>query len=105
MVQRIALERLAAPPADQAQQIAPARRLAGGGAGVVIDFLFYNGAVDVVRAEALRDLGYAGRHHNPVRFDVIDIVQPQSRFSSDPGSPTWLAREAARCAPGETRAV
>jgi len=65
--------------ADQTEQIAAAQRLAGGSAGVVIDFLLDYRAIDVVGAEPQGYLRYRRSHHDPVGFDVLDVVQHQAR--------------------------
>ena len=55
-VERIALDRFAASLADQLQQLAAAQSLGGGGAGIVVDPLFDDRAVEIVGAESQRDL-------------------------------------------------
>ena len=45
----------------------------------MVDLLLHHRAVQVVRAEALRDLRDLGRHHDPIRLDVADVVQHQAR--------------------------
>ena len=49
-----------------------------GGSGVVVDLLFDHGAVEVVGAEAQRDLRDLGRHHLPVGLDVRKVVEQQA---------------------------
>ena len=44
----------------------------------MINLFFDYGAVDVVRAEAQRDLGDFGRHHLPVGLDVREVVEHQA---------------------------
>ena len=76
---RVALHRLSAGFADQPHQFAAAQVLAGGRAGVVIDAFLHQRSVDIVGAEALRDLRDPGRHHHPIGLDVRDVVQHQAR--------------------------
>src|ERR1700733_13887452 len=78
-VQRVALHGLPPGFANQPQQLAPPHALAGGGARFVVNLLFHNRAVQIAGAEALRDLRDPGRHHDPVGFDVADVVQHQAR--------------------------
>ena len=91
-VQRVPLHRLAAGFADQLQQFRAAQALHRGGAGIVIDPLFHDGAVDVVGAEAQRDLRDPRGHHHPIGFDVRDVVehQPRHRDVADVGEPGGL---------------
>src|SRR6266436_1606428 len=65
-VQRVAFHRLAPGFANELQQFAAAQRLARGRARVVINLLFNNGAIDVIRAETQCDLRNPRRHHDPV---------------------------------------
>ena len=83
-VQRIALEGFAARRADQPQQFSAAQTLARSCASVVINVFFHNGPVQIVGAEALRDLRDLRRHHHPIRFDVLDVVQHQARHGDGP---------------------
>src|SRR5216683_134345 len=79
MIERIALNRNAAGGADQAFQFIARRELRRFRARVVINLLLYHRAVEVVRAEAQRDLRDARREHDPVRLDVLEIVEQQPR--------------------------
>ena len=56
-VESIPLHRLAAGLADQLQQFGAAQTLRGSRSGVGVDALLDDGAVDIVGAEAQRDLG------------------------------------------------
>ena len=78
-VGRIPLFRLAAGLANKAQQFLAPHVLLGGGAGIVVNLLFHDSAVDVVGAEPLRNLRNAGRHHDPVRLDMRNVVEHQAR--------------------------
>src|SRR5712692_5724387 len=55
-VERVALNRLAPRFADQPLELGAGGELRGGGAGVVVDLFLDDGAVNVVRAKAQRDL-------------------------------------------------
>src|ERR1700751_2213022 len=48
---------------------------------VVVDLFLYDCAVDVVGTETLCYLGDGGGHHDPIRFDVRNVVQHQARYS------------------------
>ena len=45
----------------------------------MVDLFFHHGAVDIVCAKSLRDLRDARRQHDPIRFDVIEVVEHQPR--------------------------
>ncbi len=45
----------------------------------MVDLLLDHRAVEVVGAEAQRDLRDPGRHHDPIRLDVRDVVEHQPR--------------------------
>jgi len=45
----------------------------------VVDLFFDYCSIEIVGAEAQRDLRNAGREHDPVRLDVIEIVEQQAR--------------------------
>ncbi len=83
-VERVALEGYAPCLGDQADQILAAQSLRRGRAGVMIDLLFDDGSVDVVGAEAQRDLRHLRRHHLPVRLDVREVVEHQARHGDLP---------------------
>src|SRR5712692_8301506 len=92
MIERIALDRNAAGGADEAFQFITRRKLGRFRASVMINLLLYHRAVEVVRAEALRDLRDARREHDPVRLDVLEIVQQQARDGdvAQVGVTRWL---------------
>ncbi len=46
----------------------------------MIDLFFHDGAVEIVGAEAQGDLGDARSEHDPVGFDVIEIIEQQARY-------------------------
>ena len=46
----------------------------------MINLFFHHRAVQIVRAKTKRDLRDARRQHDPVRLDVIKIVQQQARY-------------------------
>ncbi len=45
----------------------------------MIDALFDDGAINIVGAEAERDLRHARSHHHPIGLDVGDVVEHQAR--------------------------
>jgi len=53
--------------------------LGGGRSGIVVDFFFYHGSVEIVCAETQGDLRDARRQHDPVRFDVVEIIEQETR--------------------------
>src|SRR5579885_57109 len=69
-IERIAFDRDTARLGDQAADLGHAQLLWGIRAGVVIDLLVDDGAVDVVGSEAESDLGGLDAEHHPVRLDV-----------------------------------
>ena len=78
-IESVTLEWNAAGGADQALEFCTRSELLGGGAGVVINFFFDDGAVNIVCAESQCDLRDARSEHDPIRFDVIKIIQQQAR--------------------------
>ena len=56
-----------------------AERLRRLGAGHVVDALLEDGAVEVVGAEAERDLRQPLAEHHPVGLDVVEVVEHQAR--------------------------
>ena len=78
-VHRVALHRRAARGADEALELAARSELRGRRPGVVINFFFDDGAVNVVCAESQSDLRDARSQHHPIRLDVIEIIEQQAR--------------------------
>src|SRR5260370_37643550 len=81
MIERIALDGNAAGGANEPFQFIARRELGRFRAGVMINLLFHNRAVEVVRPKTQRDLRDARREHDPVRLDMLEIVQHQPRHS------------------------
>src|SRR5713226_533750 len=79
MIEGIPFNRDAAGGADQAFELVARRKLGRFRAGVVVNLFFHNGSVEVVRAEAQRNLRDARREHDPIRLDVLEIVEYQPR--------------------------
>src|SRR3984893_15755516 len=52
----------------------------GDRAGIVINLFFDDRAVKIVSAKAQRDLRDRGREHDPVGFDVREIIEEQARY-------------------------
>src|SRR5262249_7869737 len=69
----------AAGSSDQALQFVARRELRRLCAGVVVNLLFDNRAIEIVRTEPQRNLRDTGRKHDPVGFDVIEIVEQKAR--------------------------
>src|SRR5258708_3866194 len=92
MIERIALDGNAAGGANEAFQFIARRKLGRFCPGVVINLLFHHRAVEVVRAEAQRDLRDARREHDPVRLDVLEIIEQQPRYGNvaQVGVACWL---------------
>src|SRR5256885_8064352 len=74
VVERVALDGDAAGSADEAFQFGARREFRSFCAGVVIDLFFDNCSVEIVGTEAKSNLRDAGRKHDPVRLDVIEVV-------------------------------
>jgi len=74
----VALHRHASCSTNQALQFAARRELRSLGTGIVINLLFHHRAIQVVCAESQCDLGDAGRQHDPICFDVVEVIQHQS---------------------------
>ena len=77
-IEGIALDGSAACLGDEAAQFAACEALGGFCAGVVVNLLFDHGAIEVVGAEAQRDLRDLGRHHLPVGLDVRKVVEDKA---------------------------
>ena len=74
----VAFDRFPARFGNEPNQILAAHALRRGGAGVVVNLFLDDGAIDVVGAEAERDLRDFRRHHLPVGFDVRKIIKYQA---------------------------
>src|SRR5262249_11897824 len=79
VVERVALHRDAARGTDGADELLQLLLLAGGRAGGAEDLLPDEGALHVVGTEVERHLGDRERQRDPVRLDVRDVVEHQSR--------------------------
>ena len=60
---------------NQPFQLRARSELGSLGSRIVINFFFHHCPVEVVRAEAQRNLRDAWRQHDPIRFDVFEIVE------------------------------
>src|ERR1019366_179902 len=78
-VERVALKWDAAGLGNESDQVLAAQHLRRGGAGVVINLFLHHGAIDVVGAEAQRDLRHLRSDHLPIRLDVREVVEHQPR--------------------------
>src|SRR6516165_2832208 len=78
-VERVAFHGDAAGRADEALEFGARSKLGGLRAGIVIDLLFDDGAVQIVCAKMQRNLSDAGRKHNPVGLDMVEIVEKKTR--------------------------
>ena len=52
-------------------------RLRGVRAGLVVDLLAHHGALEIVHAEVQRELRQRRRDHDPVRLDVLEVVEEE----------------------------
>src|SRR5712692_4094196 len=97
-VERVALNRLAPRFADQPLELGAGSELRRGCAGVVVNLLLDDGAVNVVRAEAQRDLRNSRREHDPVGLDVVEVVEQKARDGDvlQVGEAGWLGQMAER---------
>src|SRR5262249_47272006 len=77
---------------DQAANFGDGQLLRRVGAGVVVDLLVNDGAVEVVGPEAQRHLRRLDAEHDPVRLDVREVVehQPADRHRLQVHQPTRL---------------
>src|SRR6202521_779306 len=80
-IERIAFDGNAAGGADEALEFAARCEFRCDSASVVINLFFNNRAVEIIRPEAQCDLRDAWREHDPIRLDVLEIVEQQSRYS------------------------
>ncbi len=77
MIKSVALNGNAAGRGDETRQLGAGHTLRGGRAGVVVNLLLDNRAVDIVGAEAKCDLRDFRGHHLPVSLDVREVVEQQ----------------------------
>src|ERR1035438_3909197 len=75
VVERIPLYGDSAGLGDEAAEILAGHALRRGGAGVVIDLLLDDGAVQVIGAKAKRNLRNLWREHLPIGLDVGEVVE------------------------------
>ena len=78
VVERIALRRRLARRPDQIDDVVEAQPLRGVRAGLVVDLLAHDRSLEIVHAERERRLREERRHHDPVRLDVIEVVEEES---------------------------
>src|SRR5579859_7437814 len=78
-IERVALDGHAACGADETLEFRARRELRSPCASVVVNFFFHHRAVQVVGAEAQSDLRDARRKHDPIRLDVVEIIEQQAR--------------------------
>ena len=45
----------------------------------MVNLLFHHSAIDVIGSESLRNLCDSRRHHDPIRLDVRNVVEHQTR--------------------------
>src|SRR6266545_6872305 len=79
VIERVALERLAARCADEPGQLGRRHSLGRRRPGHVINLLFLYGAVEVVDAKPERGLRHVNPGRNPEGLDVRDVVAHQPR--------------------------
>src|SRR5579863_438563 len=77
-IEGVAFDGDAAGGADQAFEFGARCKLRSFCASVVINLFFDHRAVEVVCAEPQRDLRDAGRQHDPIGLDVLEIVEHQA---------------------------
>lgn len=75
VIQRIPFHRSVAGRADEAHEVGFGHGLRGSGSGVVINFLFDDRPVEIVSAEGQGHLREFGREHDPIGFDVPEVVE------------------------------
>src|SRR5450432_2112062 len=78
VVERVPLDRNSPRAADEREQIVEGESLRRVRAGLVIDLLAHHRPLEVVDAPGERDLRKEGRDHDPVRLDVVEIVEEQT---------------------------
>src|SRR6185369_12713906 len=83
-VEGVAFDGFAAGFDDQALDLVAGEEFGGGSAGVVIDELVADGAVDVVGAVGEGRLRGANAKHDPVGLDVRDVVEHEPTDGDGP---------------------
>src|SRR5439155_10804708 len=80
MIERIALDGHAAGGSDQAFEFVARCELGRFRTGVMINLFLYHRTVKVVGTKAQLNLCDARREHDPIRFDVIEIIEQQPGY-------------------------
>src|SRR6185437_9831406 len=75
VVERVALGRLFLRAANEAENLLEGHLLRGMRAGLVIDLFAHHCPLEVVDAKMQRRLRDERRDHDPVRLDVVDVVE------------------------------
>ena len=78
LIERVALGRHLAGAADEGEQSVERHRLRRVRAGRVVDLLADHRALHVVHAEVQRRLREERRDHDPVRLDVVEVVEEEA---------------------------
>src|ERR1700681_3636421 len=78
LVKRIALGRRLARRSDQVENLVEAQSLCSVGTGFMVDLLANHGALEIVHAERERCLREKGRDHDPVRLDVLEVIEEEA---------------------------
>src|SRR5258705_50386 len=76
-IQRVALYRHSPGGADEPLEFGPRGKLRSFRSSIMINFLFHYSAIQIVGAETQSDLRDARRKHDPIRFDVVEIIEQQ----------------------------
>src|SRR6185437_10249882 len=97
VVERVAFDRDAAGATDQLEHVVEGEALWRVGAGLVIDLFADHRALEIVHPEVERDLRDELRDHDPVRFDVREVVEEQPR-DGEVAQVIMAARRRARAA-------
>ena len=78
VVHRVTLNRVASRLDDQLFDMIYRQTLRRGRTGIVVDQLVSNRAIDIVRTIGQRGLSRLDSQHDPVSFDVLNIVKHQT---------------------------
>src|SRR5258706_16459068 len=78
MIKSVPLDRFATGFTNQTDQLLASHTLRRGSAGIVVNLLLDDRAVEVVGTETQRDLSDFWREHLPVGFNVRKIIQHQA---------------------------
>src|SRR6266511_2684493 len=78
LVERIALGGNAPGAPDELDDVVESHRLCRGRASFVIDLLANDGSLEIVDAERKRRLRKERGHHDPVRLDVLEVVEVET---------------------------